>query len=574
MLLLAGQGYHCARQAVLDTAAERLAELTESRRQRLEMWLSERLADAAFLAACPAVRHECSADSQTSQTAQVTSAFLSTFATKYGMYEAIGLYDPGWHELAGVGTRSHGLQAFELSGIVEAVGSSPGPAAGRVHRHRDGRLGMHFGAAVRDGEQVTGYVLTALDEEVMQAILKDGMPTSTYRSYLVGRDGIMLTEAESSLAGAGLSERVASVGFKRAANDETGAAVYRDSRNREVVGGYAAIHGMDWILLVEQDAPDALAWLPELGWRALITSLLVSAAVVALTLRSARRMTAPLQQLANVARQVAHGDWEARVGPVSQYEVGSVATALNHMLDELATARLRVVQSETLAAMGEMSSAVVHEMRNPLSSIKLNLQAILKKLSDDPRSLELAEIAQAQVLRLERMFSDLLSLSRPLAMNFGVLPLQDTLVAALEDVAEQAGSERCSLHVQEPDPHLHVRIDPDRMRQALVNLLQNAIDAAGHGGEIVVVTRLEESRRRVLIEVADNGPGVSDDNLERLFQPFFTTRAGGTGLGLAMVRKIVEYHGGRVTAANRTDTVNNETGAVFRIELPHESEQS
>ena len=91
MLLLAGQGYHCARQAVLDTAAERLAELTESRRQRLEMWLSERLADAAFLAACPAVRHECSADSQTSQTAQVTSAFLSTFATKYGMYEAIGL---------------------------------------------------------------------------------------------------------------------------------------------------------------------------------------------------------------------------------------------------------------------------------------------------------------------------------------------------------------------------------------------------------------------------------------------------------------------------------------------------
>ncbi len=574
MILLASQGYHCAREAVLDSATERLAELTDASRQRLELWLSERLADAAFLASCPTVRQESRAEHENSPTAATTSEFLRLFATKYGTYEAIGLYDPRWRELAAAGTEEHGLDDFERSDIKQAVQAATGPAVGRIHRHEDGELGIHFGAVVLDAERASaGYVLTALDQKALTAVLRGGTPTPAYRCYLVSTDGLMLTEANPARSGAALSERVDTEGFRRAADGETGAAVYRDASDREVVGGFASIPGMDWILLMEQDAEVALAWLPELGWRAAFTALIVAIIVIFLALRSVRTMTTPLQQLAEVANLVARGDHNARAEPASQSEVNAVGTALNDMLDKLAGARQRVVQSETLAAMGEMSSAVVHEMRNPLSSIKLNLQAIRTKLDGDPRHEELADIAQAQVHRLERMFSDLLSLSRPLAMNFRVAPLRETVIDALEAVAEQAADKRCRFQLQEIDTAIRARIDPERFQQALVNLFQNAMQATGDGGEVVVVTHLDHARRLVRLEVTDNGPGVSDDNLERLFQPFFTTREDGTGLGLAIVRKIVEYHGGRVSASNRADSTRQETGAVFRIDLPYEPQQ-
>lgn len=576
MLLLVGQGYHCARAAVLDTAVERLTQLAASRKARLELWLAERLADAAFLAICPHVQGGCRATSPVldGAAAESTASFLRAFATKFGAYDAIGVYDSSWHELASVGTDAHGLADFALSGIQEAVRSSKEPAVGQIHRHPDHRLGMHFGAPVLgDGPEPIGYVLTALDYvQAIKHILYDGDGHGArLQCYLAADNGLILTDPGGGDGETALAGRVATDGFKRGLAGELGAAVYSDYRGRDVVGGFAAIPQMRWVLLIEQDASEALSWLSRLAWRAAVTALLVAIAVLFLSFVAARRMSAPLQRLAAVANRVAEGVHEARVEPVAEPEVDAVGKALNHMLDQLAAARERLVHTAALAVMGEMSSAVVHEMRNPLSSIKLNVRALLLKLGGDVRHSELARIAEEQVERLERMLTDLLSLGKPLSINPRPMLLREAVADAMEAVANEARQRRCRLRLQDDAPGAKALLDAERIRHALLNLLQNALDAIDDGGEVVVRTSLEGAEgKRALIEVSDDGPGIPEDNLDRLFKPFFTTRAHGTGLGLAIVRKIVEYHGGRVWAANRNGGGAAKCGAVFRIELPHE----
>tara|TARA_R110002072_G_scaffold141664_3_gene286922 strand:+ start:23078 stop:24958 length:1881 start_codon:yes stop_codon:yes gene_type:complete len=571
MLLVAIQGYHCAREAVLEATTERLSQLAASQRTRIQMWLAERRADVEFLAQCPYVRYECGDPKVTTSEGEEALDFFRLFSVNYGIYDAIGLYDPSWQELAGIGTDVHGLSDFQLSGIPESLTSSTQPAVGRVHRHEDQSLGIHFGAAVLDGaNRPVGYVLTALDSErSLQHLLRDGLgPSSPRRCYLVSTDGLILTEPAGRDDSTALAAHIATEGFQRGRAGKSGASVYSDYLGREVVGGFAAIPEMDWVLLIEQDATEALSWLSRLAWRAGITALLVALGVIILAFRAARRIAEPLQLLVGVAEQVAHGHHDTRAAPAAEPEVDAVGRALNHMLDELASARQRLISSATLAALGETSASVVHELRNPLSSIKLNLHALRSRLADDPRYDELARIAQEQAERLEYMLTDLLSLGRPLTLNFRPLPLKDAVAAAIDTVANRA-RERCRLRFQDDAPALRVKLDADRIGQALVNLLNNALDAIGDGGEIVVRTSLDSpSGNRAILEILDDGPGIPEDNLERLFQPFFTTRAQGTGLGLAIVRKIVEYHGGRISAANRTGPDGASIGAVFRIELP------
>lgn len=577
MLLLAGQGYHCAREAVLDTSMERLAQLAASRKARLELWLSERLADAAFLASCPHVQSGCRAIAMgtTMEQAESPAEFLGVFSTKFGIYEAIGLYDTAWREIASVGTHGQGVADFALTEVQESLKSSSDAVVGKIHRHANHRLGIHFGAPVLgEGRRPIGYVLTALDyAQAMRHILHDGSgPGTKARCYLATADGLMLTEPDGGAGDTALAVRIDTEGLHRGATGVAGASVYRDHMDREVVGGFAAIPKMGWVLMIEQDAAEALSWLSRLAWRAGVTALLVTIAVIILSYRTARRIASPLQQLAAVARRVAEGVHDARVKPVAEPEVDAVGKALNHMLDQLVAARERLIHNATLAALGEMSSAVVHEMRNPLSSIKLNLRALRLKLGGDARHGELARIAEEQVMRLERMLSDLLSLGKPLTMNFRTMELRDAVAEAMDAVADRARTEHCRLRFQDDAPGVQARIDPERVRQALVNLLENALEAIDDGGQVVVRASFDGPEcKRAILEVMDDGHGIPEDNLDRLFQPFFTTRTDGTGLGLAIVRKIVEYHGGRVSAGNRTGPNGAPSGAVFRIELPVEA---
>ncbi len=218
-----------------------------------------------------------------------------------------------------------------------------------------------------------------------------------------------------------------------------------------------------------------------------------------------------------------------------------------------------------LAAVGQLSSSVVHEMRNPLSSIKLNLTAMRDGFAEGSDDRELAEIALGEASRVEGMLNDLLAYGKPLDLCLGTVPLPGLLQRVAEHargacrergirlVTEWNGNERAALPA-----------DEEQMLRALANLTDNAIEFSPDGGVVaIVVTAPGDAPDLGEIVVRDEGPGVRADSLEHVFEPFFTTRERGTGLGLANVRKIVECHGGTVNASNRP-----EGGAAFTVRMP------
>ena len=238
--------------------------------------------------------------------------------------------------------------------------------------------------------------------------------------------------------------------------------------------------------------------------------------------------------------------------------------AFNQMLDELSDVQKRLVQTATLATVGELSSSIVHEMRNPLSSIKINLQALHKKVEGDANHEELAQIASQQVGRLEEMLRDLLQYGRPVEFRTVSTPFSKVYKETLNVIGDMAESKKVRIDLEDLLGSARLSVDPELVCRALTNLAANAIQAAPPGGLVTVrVSADPAGAGQVIIEVIDNGSGLSPQALRGVFKPFFTTRKDGTGLGLANVKKIVELHGGTVSAYNRP-----ENGAVFTVTLP------
>ncbi len=228
-----------------------------------------------------------------------------------------------------------------------------------------------------------------------------------------------------------------------------------------------------------------------------------------------------------------------------------------------------LAKTASLAAIGELTSSIAHEMRNPLSSIKMNTTAIQQKLGDgDAAFAELATITCQQSLRLETMLNDLLSYGKPLQLNLARSSFPALMQATLIAVAQEQKNRGVAVEVSNSlEDDLPLMIDAELFTRAFSNLVLNAIQWSPLGGTVQVAARISsqaDHKNQVVILVRDNGPGINPEKIGRLFQPFFTTRAGGTGLGLANVRKIVEYHGGTVTGENSPEG----RGAVFTIYLP------
>jgi PAS domain S-box-containing protein len=233
---------------------------------------------------------------------------------------------------------------------------------------------------------------------------------------------------------------------------------------------------------------------------------------------------------------------------------------LSRDITELRTLRERVTHSERMAALGELAARVAHEIRNPLISIGGFARRLEKKLSDDTS--EYAKIIVNEVTRLENILKEILGFVRSSRINKVSVNIND-FINDIIDFSTPAISEKQNTIIKElSEVQLFSSIDPDRIREALLNIITNASQATDHG-TITVRTRQEDNN--AVIELLDNGCGIKPEDLKNIFNPFFTTKPQGTGLGLAVTHKIIQEHGGKV----RVESVWG-SGTAFKIYLPLE----
>lgn len=276
----------------------------------------------------------------------------------------------------------------------------------------------------------------------------------------------------------------------------------------------------------------------------------------------ARLVTARVQRLVDFAHK-ATSDTSLRTEE-DRDEIGRLGAAFNAMLDRLEEKRLALMRSEKLAVAGMMAARVAHDVRNPLSSIKMRTQLLQAQApvgSDDA-------VALAAVLRdvnqLDSVVRDLLETARPEAPTVELVAVADLVRAAAEPLRVQLTHRRIQLVVSVDDQAPPVWLDPGRIRRVLANVLANAADATRAGGSIAVATRVEQDEQ--IIEVADDGVGIDPAVADRVFDPFVSTKPDGVGLGLVNAKAIVESHGGRITLDPRAPH-----GTLVTIRLPQGS---
>jgi signal transduction histidine kinase len=276
----------------------------------------------------------------------------------------------------------------------------------------------------------------------------------------------------------------------------------------------------------------------------------------------ARTITAPLEELVKVTETVAGGDRQRRALVRSPDEIGVLAQAFNEMIEKLGTYEDRLVETEKIAAAAQLAAGLAHEIRNPLTSIKMLGQVLRGRLKDQDENQQMLDSMVQEINRLDRIIQEMINRTKPgelqLERNDLIQPVKEVVGLAKENLAAWDISIECHLDSRLPQ----VYMDREKIKQVLWNLILNARDAMPGGGSIVISTRNGDNDT-VMITVDDSGSGIGDADAERLFQPFYTAKPEGMGLGLAISRKIVEKHGGSLSLENRPDI-----GTRAKVVLP------
>jgi signal transduction histidine kinase len=435
-------------------------------------------------------------------------------------------------------------------------------------------IGMFATKAVRLGDKPL-YVIGGrrLDPGFLASLeLPVGMRVLLYQNIEPGFSPKSFSASSGTLASpeklASLIERAQRTGQETTeivhwttdpADDETLLAIPLKGRSSEALG----------ILLVGSSRRTYV----DLERRIRSAALLVGGAgiIVAVLLSGwvASRVTRPVEQLASAARQVAEGNWDTQVRTTSSDEVGELASAFNRMTRELVEQKEQLVQTERVAAWRELARRLAHELKNPLFPLQLTVENLLRAREQSPEQFD--EIFQessatllAEISNLKAIISRFSEFSKMPQPQFQPVDLNESAraVARLFQAqfeARKQGDIECTLELDDRLPEIPA--DPELLHRAISNLVLNAMDAMPQGGHLTLRTR--HDAHSACIEVEDTGSGLTPEECERLFTPYYTSKQHGTGLGLAIVQSVVSDHGGKITAESAPGR-----GATFRIRLP------
>ncbi len=323
------------------------------------------------------------------------------------------------------------------------------------------------------------------------------------------------------------------------------------------------------VLLVGSSRRELAALVGRIRWYGALAAGIGILLGIGLSTWAAHRLTGPVEELARGAREVAAGNWNARVKAASRDELGELARAFNSMTQQLIGQRDRLLQAERVAAWRELARRLAHELKNPLFPLQITIETLQRARQQAPEEFDeifresaatlLAELANLKTI--VNRFSDFAKMPAPQPETVDLNEIARGAVRLFDAQFRAAGRAPITPEL-ECDPALGaIQADPEQLTRALHNLILNAIDAMPEGGTLRIRTR--RAHGCALLEVSDTGQGLTSEECERLFTPYYTTKRHGTGLGLAIVQSVVADHRGKISVESAPGR-----GATFRIELP------
>jgi signal transduction histidine kinase len=547
LIFMGYQGYYFAKRAVEREVFLHMQAVAESKRRAIEQWFRERQDDLAVLATNPQLVRSVRAyvcDHENSRLDEITQV-LAAYQGQSASYAYLCLHDQNGEPLAcTMGGSPFQMADMQHSTLFEAVRNSKTPVLSPVYLQKGLGPGMHVASMIHDtaGQPLAVLVATLALANTLNPIILDTTGLGrTGQAYLVDTAKVMLTPSRFMHHPDPLTHKMDFAGPRAALAGEPGPSVYEGFGGQKVMGAWEYMPEQRWALIAEMDADEAFAPLAMLRRNAIIVALLTLGAILIVVAWVSRSISLPIRRLADASLAVSQGDLDRRVAVKLKDEVGELSERFNRMVTSLRDSQRQVVQSERLAAIGELVASVVHEIRNPLSAIKMNLRILEHKCDTSPVIAEHFELANRQMERLEAMLKELLDYSKPVPLNKKLISVRELVAGALRHLELEAAK----IDQRLDNPERTVNVDAEKMERVLMNLFLNAKQAMPDGGTITISSGDQASD--VMLSVSDTGHGISKDNLKHIFEPFFTTRKQGTGLGLSNAKKIVEAHGGLIT---------------------------
>ena len=569
--ILGYETYREAEATLIQAAHMHIHTIAQKQAENLDTWFQERLSDAHVLSELSAVRDLVNSLAPGSTGAHVRTGVVDNILAltrgKSSSYESIHILGLSGSILASTEPDSEMLSSLKYLEDLEALKAAGGPTLAPVHQHSNKQWYVHLLVPVlNESGKMQAAIMAILDAPgTLNPIMTNRAGLGkTGEAYLVNEHGQIITETKYLGQEEGTDPSFDTLGIRSALEHKAGTAIYRNYIGREVVGSYLWLSRYHWGLVVEIQKDEILEPIRHIRITVIASTVLVGLLCLLIALFTSRRISKPIIEMAEASREMARGRLEHRIVYSGADEIGVLSSSFNSMADELSAvihslrrnevslrraydelvqAKERLVQSEKMAAVGELVAGVVHEMRNPLSSVKLNFQILGRALEEDDELAEHYLIGIDQIAQLERMFSSLLDYSKPISLHIRPFAIDEVITGSIRQL-EAHPRHRNVRFADRSGPLPPVLGDPDQIGQVLVNIIRNAMEATQDGADIEISARTVESEGKsaVVVQVADHGPGIPESDLKRIFQPFFTTKEKGTGLGLSIVKKIMDAH--------------------------------
>ena len=288
----------------------------------------------------------------------------------------------------------------------------------------------------------------------------------------------------------------------------------------------------------------------------LIIGIFVSIVTSVVAMIFSKSLTTPIHKIQKIATEISKGNSNARTHIRRMDEIGDLSSAIDSMAESLEKQKEELSKTERLSAIGILSSRLSHDIRNPLTVIQGTLDFMKFSMPDaNQTQIDCMERMQKSVKRINHQIENVLDHLRQKSLQLDKVSLHDVMNLTLENILVPT-----NIKIEKDMEDVEITCDSNMISVVFVNLIMNAIQALTKNGGIIKIRLYEKNENKIIIEIEDNGLGIPDDVLSKIFEPLFTTKQEGTGLGLSSCKSIIEQHGGTIIAKNNP--------TVFSIELP------
>ena len=449
--------------------------------------------------------------------------------------------------------------AYKESWLIEPVDWKAQGVFLRREELADGSaLGIVTVRALKAGDG-TLYIAGGqrLDKEFLDSLpAAEGMRVQLYRNF----EPLAPPESLGSKLAAGMIQEVRLKPVELTRNGPQAAitAIPLFGRDRQLLA----------ILLVENSRAELASLKQYIQGTALIVGGAGVVLGLALSFWTAARVSRPLRDLTSSVREVAGGKWDTRAAVASSDEIGQLARDFNRMTEQLVEQRDRMIQAERVAAWRELARRLAHELKNPLFPLQLTIENLQRSRQNSAEQFDevFRESTSTLLAEMDNLktiigrFSDFAKMPPPQPEPVDLNAIARDVVQLFDAQIHAPGSPPVDVRLDLDEKAGLIPADPEQMRRLLRNLILNALDAMPKGGALTI--RTQRSAGKLALEVADSGEGLTPEECERLFTPYYTTKQHGTGLGLAIVQSVVSDHKGTISVASEPGK-----GTTFRIEL-------